>query len=222
MNKGDKRTFLCAGCGVLSLHIAHTVGEGPHEIVVIRGRPPGVKRPYGENVKLFHVVYKCVGCGKDTYLLIRPPVQEIPEKVIHQFPVGTPTTHPSVPGPVKEAANEAEKCLAIGANNACGVMARRAIHALCQDKKAKGKDLPKQLKYLHDNQVIAQDLREWADDLRILGRSGAHPEWPQVSPQEAKYAVEFLREIIRYVYINPAERAAQRVAEVKKKKKGER
>jgi hypothetical protein len=43
-----------------------------------------------------------------------------------------------------------------------------------------------------------------------------------VSPQEAKYAVEFLREIIRYVYINPAERAAQRVAEVKKKKKGER
>jgi nicotinic acid phosphoribosyltransferase len=97
-------------------------------------------------------------------------------------------------------------------------MARRAIHSLCADRKAKGKDLYEQLKYLKDNNLITPDLWEWAEELRIVGRSGAHPEWGEVSPEDAEYALRFLREIIRYIYINPAERAARRLKEAKKKK----
>jgi nicotinic acid phosphoribosyltransferase len=113
---------------------------------------------------------------------------------------------------------EAEKSLSVGAYNACGVMARRAMHCLCSDKGAKGKDLYDQLLYLKDNNLITPDLWEWAEELRIVGRSGAHPEWEEVTPEDADYAVRFLREIIRYVYINPAERAEKRLKESKKKK----
>ena len=123
-----------------------------------------------------------------------------------------------VPGDVMNAAIEAEKCLAIGAYNACGVMARRAIDALCQNKSAAGDDLYRRLQHLRDTHAITPDLFEWAEELRIVGRSGAHPEWEEVSPEEADYAVRFLREIVRYVYINPAERDARRLKETKKKR----
>jgi hypothetical protein len=105
---------------------------------------------------------------------------------------------------------EAEKCLAVGAPNACGTMARRAIHCLCQNKKATGDNLYKQLKSLRENGTITDDIWEWASDLRMIGRDGAHPEWPDVSPEDADYAVRFLHEIIRYVDINPWERAQRR------------
>ena len=49
---------------------------------------------------------------------------------------------------------EAEKRLAVGAPNGCGTMTRRAIHSLCQDKKAKGDDLFKQLNDLKERQLI--------------------------------------------------------------------
>ena len=91
----------------------------------------------------------------------------------------------------------------MGAHNACGVMTRRAMHSLCEDKGATGNDLFKQLKDLKDKNAITPDLWEWSEELRILGRNGAHPEWPEVTPEDAEYGIKFLREIVRYVYINP-------------------
>ena len=178
-----------------------------------------------------HLIYCCISCGSDTYILQAQrsdyflskgelatdrglPIHH-PPVVLHQWPIATPNLHPSVPQEMRDAAIEAESSLAVGAYNGCGVMARRAISALCQDKKAKGADLHKQLKFLRENGMIAQDLWEWAEDLRILGRSGAHPEWPKVSPGDAQYAVRFLHEIIKYVYINPWERKFRRVKETK-------
>jgi len=170
-------------------------------------------------------IYNCVNCSKDTYFLVRDKYRilvgrstaDVPSQEIHHFPVTTPTSHQSVPEEVKDAMVEAEKCLSVGAFNACGVMARRAIHVLCQDKKAKGRDLFEQLIFLRDNNLITPDIWEWTEELRIVGRSGAHPEWEDVSREDAHYAVRFLREIIRYVYINPFERSRRKLKETKKK-----
>lgn len=184
------------------------------------------------NLTKRHLIYRCVNCLKDTYVLFQDALTvrqgshfgdsetTVIEtaKVLHQFPIAIPVIHFAVPAAVREATIEAEKCLAVGANNACGVMTRRAIHALCQQKKAKGKDLYAQLEFLRDSHAITPDLWEWAEDLRVVGRSGAHPEWEEVTPGDAEYAVKFLREIIRYVYINPAERNTHRLKETKVKK----
>lgn len=223
-------TFLCPHCNVMSLH--QLVGTAPdyNQTITLKGKDG---KNYRSQVAMQHKIYRCVNCHKDTYFLIReaarkwveygsglPPglLAETPSETIHQYPISTPTLHLSVIKDVKNAAIEAEKCLSVKAFNACGVMTRRAMHSLCADKGAKGKDLVEQLKYLKDNNFITPDLWEWAEELRIVGRSGAHPEWEEVSPEDAEYALRFLREIIRYVYINPAERAARKLKETKKKK----
>lgn len=214
-NSGFTRDFTCPHCGVHSLHVLETAQLGTTVKVWSKNIKTG--RPYNRETNLLHHIYRCVKCKEHTYLLIRPLVETQPDKIMHQYPIPMPVLHESVPIEVKKATIEAEKCLAVQAYNACGVMARRAIHALCQDKKAKRGNLPRQLEDLHSKQVITKDLREWADDLRILGRSGAHPEWEDVSAKDADYAVRFLREIIRYVYINPFERDQRRLKETKKK-----
>ena len=177
-----------------------------------------------------HYIYSCVGCGRGTYFLsewwgaerqykaINVHHESVPgNDVVHQYPVASPASAKGVPASVRDAAVEAEKCLASGAFNACGTMARRAVHAICADKGATGKDLYAQLADLKDKHVITPDLWEWADELRTAGKVGAHPEWEAMTEEEAGYAVRLLREVLRYVYINPAERAARKLTESKKK-----
>jgi hypothetical protein len=89
-------------------------------------------------------------------------------------------------------------------------MTRRAIHSLCEDKGATGRDLYAQLKDLKEKHLITPDLHEWSDSLRVLGRDGAHPEFPEVTEEDAEDGVKLLREIVRYVYILPHERAEKR------------
>ena len=227
--------FECPHCGVLTQHNrvaftqGHTAAVKLHALVESSTAPaPTGSWEYTANV--FHDVVRCVNCGKDTYFLVRsktdaissaapppfPPaahqaLARLPQhEVVHQYPLSIPTSHPAVPVSVASAAIEAEKCLGVGAFNACGVMTRRAIHSLCEDKKAEGKDLFAQLKDLKAKQLITPDLHEWADTLRVLGRDGAHPEFPEVTPEDAEDGVKLLREIVKYVYILPHERAEKR------------
>lgn len=187
-----------------------------------------------------HAIWRCLRCGHDTYFLVRTkttpldmdslptylpdnrrmaplsqPMPLVPEAVskdwvVHQHPILTPTSHSAVQQGVKSAAIEAEKCLAVGAYNACGVMTRRAVHSLCEDKGAEGRDLFAQLNDLKTKQLITPDLYDWADSLRVLGRDGAHPEFPEVTADDAEDGVKLLREIVKYVYILPHERAEKR------------
>ena len=211
-------SFLCPSCNVLSLHVLMSAEkpieyEAPRIPVEGSGIPAFVKRR--------HLIYQCVGCPTQTYFLleyIHLPQTPWISHVIHQFPIADLSSHASVPMEVQRAMREAELSLAVGAANASGTMARRAMHALCENKGAKGKDLHAQLLNLRDTHAITPDLWEWAEELRIVGRSGAHPEWEDVSPGDAEYAVKFLREIVRYVYINPAERTEKKLKETKKKK----
>lgn len=226
-----KSTFDCPHCGVRSVHLLRTEPLTYPVTISLKGDDGEY---HSTGVLRSHLIYRCINCQKDTYVLRQtkaevrgsqalhgaPPVllASQPAQIIIQFPVSTPTSHDAVPAEVRSAAAEAEKCLAVGAPNACACMARRAIHALCQHKGATGHDLKQQLAFLKDNHAITPDLWAWAEELRIVGRSGAHPEWEDVSPEEADYAVRFLREIIRYVYVNPAERDERRLKETKQKK----
>ena len=210
------RDFICPHCRVHSLHLFEVGHLGP--TVKVWFRNIRTLQPYYRETKLLHHIYRCVKCKGDTYLLIRPLVETEPEKIMHQYPIPMPMPHESVPVEVERAAIEAEKCLSVQAPNACGVMARRAIHALCRDKKAQGDNLYDQLKFLRDSHEITPDLWQWAEELRIVGRSGAHPEWEDVTLEEAAYAVRFLEEIIKYVYINPYEFNQRKLKETKKKK----
>lgn len=235
---GPNADFLCPHCNIHSLH---TIILGPS--TTRQALPPfqqTTKNPYvGDlpnpeaiyNIVLHHVIGKCAGCQKETYFLVRGATQlpsqpvarattTLPTlwKVLHQYPIPIPTTHESVNSDVRAAAVEAQLSLSVRAYNACGVMLRRAMHSLCSDKGASGKDLFEQLQDLNEKHTITPALWEWSEELRVLGKHGAHPDWKEVTEDDAEYGMRFLEEIIRYVYINPYELAQRRVKETSAKK----
>lgn len=214
-NESKHATFECPHCGVLSVHNKVAVIDGFLDQRYVQNKSGGGS---SYHCRYEHYIVRCVNCQRDTYCFYRPDftsgkdiAKEFPRaELLHQYPVSTPARHSAVPRPVASASIEAEKCLGVGAYNACGVMTRRAIHSLCADKGAEGRDLFAQLKDLQAKQLITPDLCEWADNLRVLGRDGAHPEFPEVTPEDAEDGVKLLREIVKYVYILPHERAEKR------------
>lgn len=233
----DIVTFLCPHCGVGSQHHLKWQNRSAYRIpMVVRFSDD---QDYKVTAVYQQFIYQCAICDKATYILseVLPPVKAassgpgagfaIPSyiyrgsaRVAHQHPLPTLHVHSSVPTEVSKATEEAEKCFAIAAPNACAVMLRRAIDAICQEKGAEGKDLFARLKYLSDARTIPPDLWEWCEELRILGKVGAHPEWEDATLDEAGYALRFLRDVIRYVYVNPYERQQRKIKESKVKKNG--
>src|SRR5260221_2144022 len=231
--------FECPHCGIHSLHTFVTSDSYSDDDWIELALPDGPNYVRSEWVgpvpcrsSFTHWIMRWVNCQRDTYILTKdeavasPNLNLSPDEtywlrsvnaVIHQHPISKPTGHIAVHDGVRAASIEAEKCLAVGALDACGVMTRRAMHSLCEDKGATGKDLFAQLQDLKDKHLIAPDLWQWAEELRVLGKHGARPEWPEVSEDDAEYGVKFLREIIRYVYINPYERSQNKLKETSKK-----
>ena len=224
----NNAAFLCPHCGILSLNQLQS--NLAYTDRIRNPKDPADGQLYAIDKR--HLIYRCVKCHKETYFLVQDAVviheqnpggdrtiKRVAEAaILHQFPLAIPATHASVPVDVKKAMIEAEKCLAVGAWNGSATMTRRAVDAICQSRGAEGADLYHRLQWLRDNHLITPDIWQWAEELRILGRSGAHPEWEDVEPDDATYAVKFLREIIRYVYINPAERNERMAKETARKK----
>ena len=127
-------TFSCPHCGVVSTHQKIVAQDGYCEGAKVTGTLGGDMVLYAA---FQHFLVSCSNCKKDTYFLYRSDFTHgdfrgdrfgLPMgDLVHQFPVSTPASHPSVPNGVKSASIEVEKCLSVGAFNACGVMTRRAI-----------------------------------------------------------------------------------------------
>ncbi len=170
-----------------------------------------------------NILCKCEKCKRDTYILAIPE-QEVRTlrlatgkgsdatlgrdwvkhegEVLHVWPVWMPS-HESlreVEGLVK-AAYQAHVCLSARAYDAVGTMGRRAMDCMCIDKKAQGRDVYHKLKNLHDRQVITQELYDLASEIRTLDKCGAHPEWEDVTKDEAENLVKFMDQVLNYVYI---------------------
>jgi uncharacterized protein DUF4145 len=177
-----------------------------------------------------HELWKCENCRDFTYYLVTDPdwahdigvsgdvdPQGIP-LILAQSPAASPLNYRALPDDVADAAWEAEKCLSVAAYNACGTMARRAVDALCIDKGATGRDLYDRLDDLKRRGIISDQLWQWADEIRHGGKVGAHPDWEEMNGEDAKRAIGLLRELLRFVYISPAELSGRTFAQKPKRR----
>lgn len=213
--------FVCPHCGiptqsnkVIGQHAYDEMEEG-----TVKEKPKAIGDTFFKRM-YHHAIYKCVICNKDTYFLLckvylqnsgNRTFHEFPFSVPHQYPIPSVSSHLAILLSVRLATIEAEKCFFAGAYNACGVMTRRAIHCVCKDKGAKGKGLFDQLKNLRDEHVITPSLWEWAEEIRVAGKIGAHPEWGDLTREDAEHALKFLQETLKHVYVMPADLAAKRL-----------
>jgi hypothetical protein len=96
------------------------------------------------------------------------------------------------------------------------------LEVVCEDRKAKGKNLYEKLKFLADQGQIPSNLVDVAHGLRRLRNIGAHEPLEGLSSDEIPILDYLSRAILEYIYIAPslAEQAETRLKRLKEKKSG--
>lgn len=97
---------------------------------------------------------------------------------------------------------EALRCEEAEAWLACVVMVGRTLEAISREHFPSDKALTtfSGINRLHDEGIISDQLKTWADELRVLRNIGAHATPNQVSEADAREAVDFLKAILENVY----------------------
>lgn len=217
-------------CSVCKVRIQHgLVQNGPtFKATVNTGTD---KKPVDVEFPRVHYIYRCCGCQTDTYFLIQqqhtfrvtsPGISQNatwPTMVLHRYPRSIPEAHDVLPKGIKQNLIEAETCLAARAPNAAGTMARRAVDEIVRLHKATGKDLYNRLENLRSAGLVSKELIDIAHQIRSAGRNGAHAEWQELTMEQARTALFLLKEMIREIYITPAERKQRLQSLTKLKKK---
>jgi hypothetical protein len=174
----------------------------------------GYERSIAGGKYLYHAVEECNNCHQH-FLTIRLKNQY--GQILKSYPEGLPKTVNSlISDSVKKDFEEALLCQSVGAYRGAAVLARRAVQLICLDKGAKeGEKLYKQIEELFDNNIITQDIKDWADEVRYIGNDAAHPNKEEVNKEDSEDILELLESLCDVLYVAPA-RAAKR----KQKRKG--
>ena len=124
-----------------------------------------------------------------------------------------------LPKMVASAVESAEKVRDADAN-AFGVLVRRTLELLCQDRKAVGRTLHDKLKDLGEKGEIPAELVKIAFGLKDLGNIGAHATLGELTPKEVPLMNALLDAILEFVYGAPylVSVVEQRMAAFKKAK----
>jgi hypothetical protein len=108
----------------------------------------------------------------------------------------------AVPGPLRNAFNEARTCFEAKAYLATLVMVRRTLEGTCADQGSTKRNLVSSLKDLQSQGKIDGFLAEWADLLRIVGNEGAHFSFSgSVTAQDAEDALDFAEALLDHLYV---------------------
>jgi hypothetical protein len=140
--------------------------------------------------------------GHDIYVFIlKGQLMETPKKISIDVP---DFTTPPIPKEVLEDFKEANICFTNNASKACVVMCGRALEGLTIDKKAEGKTLYDNIKYLFDNKLISEPLYNAFTKVRILRNLGAHYQpLDTIKKGEDKTILDITKHVIEHIYILP-------------------
>jgi hypothetical protein len=111
------------------------------------------------------------------------------------FPLG------GVPEPVRRAFEQAHRSFATSSFDACALMCRRSLEALCKSFGVEGKNLDMKLKALAERKIIEARLVGWAHGIRHVGNEAAHDTDSEVSKEDAQYALDFTEALLTYVFV---------------------
>jgi hypothetical protein len=116
-----------------------------------------------------------------------------------------------IPQQIADAFAEAHMALMVQCPRAAVVMTRRTLEAVTEDKGALKGSLADRLEALGAKGVLHPMLSEWATDVRLIGDAGSHSDpIEEVSMDDARQLLSFVRELLNYMYELPAELARRR------------
>lgn len=174
----------------------------------------------GPNIPTSHdrvAVLYCRNCGQGVAVVEEKWIGEhraidsrgggtITWKGFHWWPLVGASLHKAVPTEIAAAFHEAALALSANCPRAAAVMARRTLEAIASDKGEANGNLAHQLSNLSARGLLHETLAEWAKEVRLIGNAGAHFDpINQVSIDDARQLVDFIRELAKYLYVLPYE-----------------
>lgn len=105
-----------------------------------------------------------------------------------------------IPASVRESYEEAVRCEESGVATACVVMVGRTLEAVCKEHEPKTTSIFDGLKRLHEAGAISHEMKEWANQIRVLRNYGAHASDGMTAPADAREALDFLQAIMEIMY----------------------
>jgi hypothetical protein len=128
---------------------------------------------------------------------------------------------PDVPEHIASTADEAHRCMSIGAHRGAVALARAVVEATAKAHGFEKGTLEKKIKDLADNDVISPAMKDAADEIRFAGNEVAHADLAEESmdPDDAAEILDLMNAILLRVYQEP--RQVERVRENRKKRRGE-
>ena len=130
---------------------------------------------------------------------------------IHWWPLPEAKPSKDIPADIASSFAEAATCLYANCPRASAVMARRTLEAITADKGETKGTLADRLNALGTNGILHPTLSDWAKEVRLVGNIGAHFDpIQQVSMEDARQLVDFIRELLKYLYELPAELGRRR------------
>jgi hypothetical protein len=139
----------------------------------------------------------------------------VPQQVDVVYPSQRPVTA-GLPPVIQKAFEAAERVKSVDAN-AYGVLVRRGLELVCQNRGAKGRSLHDQLQDLGAKNEIPARLVTIAFGLKNLGNIGAHAGLGDLSPREVSLMDSLFDAILEHVYGAPhlIEVVERRIRELK-------
>jgi hypothetical protein len=129
----------------------------------------------------------------------------------HWWPLPNTQLSSDIPTEIAGAFAEAVTALAANCPRAAGVMARRTLEAITVEKGETQGTLADRLRTLATRGVLLPTLADWAREVRLVGNVGAHFDpINQISKDDAQQLINFIRELMRYLYELPADLARRR------------
>jgi len=106
----------------------------------------------------------------------------------------------SVPGIVRRALEDANRCFKAKVYSACAVMCGKAIEAVCVERTG-ARTLYEGLKKLKSQKEIDDRLFDWGDALRKERNIGAHATDEVTTRENAKDILDFSIAICEYIFV---------------------
>lgn len=166
------------------------------------------KKPNSKKALNFDTL-RCINCAG--YVMVLWSASEYgPSQGLHDFhllpwPPRVPDPPKHWPPEARRRWQQAHRSLQSESLDAAAVMARTALQAALRDKGAGGKNLKEEIKNLAGKGVLPPLMREWSDEVRLLGNDATHPDGESggAAAADARDVVKFLDYLLEYLYNLP-------------------
>ena len=116
------------------------------------------------------------------------------------YPVSAGAKLEGLPASIARSMDQAYRSYSTSSYDACALMCRRALEALCRTLSANGNNLALRLTDLKANGRIDTRLLDWAHGVRLVGNEAAHDVEAAVTADDARDILEFTEALLMYVF----------------------